>query len=272
MTVDLIADYEKHLRRLGRAKATITSYVDTLRRMDRELPGPLICALPEELEDWLYREEWSKATRHQRRAAVVDFFRFASSSKRRVRLDWNPAAELPPINVPGGRPRPAPTSAVGALLGAREPYRTWFVLAAFTGARCCEIADLDREDIGEEDTELHGKGDKLRSVPTHPLVWALAQSLPPGPVAVAAGGWRLTRADVSLRGNREIDRMGHGEVTMHRLRSWFGTQAYEASGNDIRAVQELLGHASVATTQIYVAPSRRGMARGVAGLPVPPTR
>lgn len=269
---DLIADYERHLKRLDRAEATIASYIDTLRRMDRELPGPLITALPEELEDWLYNQEWSKATRHQRRAAVVGFFRFASSPKRKVRIDWNPAADLPPIKVPGGRPRPAPTSAVAALLRAREPFRTWYVLAAFTGARCCEIAALDCEAIGEEDTELHGKGDKTRTVPTHPLVWALAQVLPPGPVAVAAGGWRLTRADVSLRGNREIDRMGHAPVTMHRLRSWFGTQAYEASGNDIRAVQELLGHASVATTQIYVAPSRRGMARGVAGLPVPATR
>lgn len=263
---DLIAEYEQHLRRLGRAQPTITSYItDTLRRMDRELPAGLLAALPEELERWLYNESWSPSTRHQRRAAVVGFFAFACSPKRRTRLDWNPAADLPTVFVPTGRGRPAPPGTIVDLLArAAEPFRTWIVIGAYAGARCCEIANLNRGDITTEQLLLKGKGGRSRMVPTHELVWAAIKELPPGPVAVAADGSRLTRKDVSRLGNRHICQLGH-DITMHQLRHSFGSEAFAAT-LDIMAVRDLLGHASVATTQTYIQTSKSAMRRAVAGL------
>lgn len=267
--IDFIAEYETHLRRtLRRSESTITEYIRTLRRMDRELPEQLAVALPEELEAWIYREDLSQSTLRQRRAAVVGFFAFATNPKRQVRIDMNPAADLPPVSVPRRYARPAPTAVVyDAIRRGPAPARYWFTLAALAGARCVEIANLVRDDIGEDVTVLHGKGSKSRRVPTHPAVWAMARDLPDGPVAVTGGGRRLTRHQVSRGGNCALRELGH-VITMHQLRHWFGTETYEASGHDIRAVQELLGHASVATTQVYVEVSKAAMTRAVAGLPV----
>lgn len=265
---DHIAEYVTQLRRLRRAQATIDSYTETLHRIDHDLDAGLLAALPEELEGWLYNDAWSKATQHQRRAAIVGFFAFMSSPKRKQRLDYNPASDLPTISVPKGRPRPAPKPVLEDLLARTgEPYRTWIIIAAFGGARCCEISNLDREDVTEDETELLGKGGKVRAVPTHELIWQAVKDLPAGPVAVASDGSRLTRHDVSRLGNRRIGQLGH-DITMHQLRHFFGTEAYEACGHDLLVVQELLGHASPATTQIYVQPSRAGMKRAVAGLAI----
>lgn len=263
---DYIADYVAHLRRLGRAASTIESYSETLHRLDGHIRAGLIAALPEELEAWLYNSAWSKATQHQRRAAVVGFFAFMCSPKRRLRLDYNPAADLPTIAVPTGRRRrPAPSTVLADLLvRAAEPFRTWIVIAAFGGARCVEISNLDREDVDQEEMELDGKGGKVRRVPTHELIWEAVKDLPAGPIAVACDGSRLTRHDVSRLANKHIGQLGH-DITMHQLRHLFGTEAYETS-HDIMAVKDLLGHASVATTQIYVEVSKSAMRRAVAGI------
>lgn len=141
------------------------------------------------------------------------------------------------------------------------------MIAAFGGARCVEISNLNREHVTDEEMELLGKGGRTRVVPTHELIWQAVKDLPPGPIAVASDGSRLTRHDVSRLGNRRIGQLGHG-ITMHQLRHFFGTEAYEACGHDLLVVQELLGHASPATTQIYVQPSRAGMKRAVAGLAI----
>jgi integrase/recombinase XerC len=157
-----------------------------------------------------------------------------------------------------------------SILGrARQPYVDWFKIAAYTGARCIEISNLDREHITKEEAWIHGKGRKDRLVPTHPLVWEMVQHLPAGPVAVDADGGRLDRRQISQRGNYYITHtLKIAGVTMHDLRRWFGTRTYEASGCDIRAVQELLGHAQVNTTQRYIATSAKRKAAAVAGLPL----
>lgn len=264
--VDMIAGFEEHLHQLGRAASTIEAYIPALRAMDDELPAGILSATDAELRSWIYRPSWSKSTRHLRRAAVVGFFSYATDPNRRPHLDYNPAAHLPKVSVPAGRPRPAPTEVLRSVLStAPVRLRGWFLLASHAGARCVEIAACERRDISEEATLLQGKGDKDRLVPTHPLIWTWAQSLPPGPIAADRNGRRLTRKQVSSRGNEGLDALGFGWVTMHMLRHWFGTETYDAVG-DLVAVQELLGHASPNTTRIYVAISRRRMAAAVQGI------
>ena len=273
---DLIADYERHLRRLDRSPNTIATYIRTLRQADRELPCGLAAACTEELEDWLFSTspakrgggERGKTTRSHYVRILKGFGRWATNPKR-PRLDFDATAELPLIAPPKGKPKPTREEVLTLLLerGA-EPHRTWFLLAAYGGLRCCEIARLDREDVTEERIWLHGKGEKERFVPTHELIWAAVKDLPPGPVARDADGRRLTESQVSHRGNHRIRRIaGPGVTSMHKLRHRFGTQSYDGT-RDLVAVQELLGHSDPGTTRRYVEMNRDRMAAAVAGLPV----
>lgn len=265
---NLLNDYARHLSDIGRADSTIATYLDVLQRMDRQLPVGLVSACKDELRDWIYDDRHGQASRKLCRAIVVGFFTWATSPAE-PRLDFNPAVLLPKVAAPKSHGRAIPEAEhMQILQQASHPYRDWFIIASFTGARCIEIAALDREHITERRTWLQGKGDRPRFVPTHPAVWALAQQLPPGPVAVDARGTRLTRSQVSHRGNYHLQRvLGFPGVHMHRLRRTFGTRAYEAT-KDLRAVQELLGHTSPATTQIYVDVNESAMELAVAGLAV----
>lgn len=264
----LIAEYLEHLRvDRGRAASTIDTYDEILRRMNRQLPVGLLSANTEELRAWLNAASRQAAsTRKVARAAVVGLFDWLCDPEE-PRLDFNPAQLLATVPVKQGKPRPLQDDELRDILArAARPYRDWFLIAAAAGARCQEIASLDRRDVSERLILLHGKGGKDRYLPTHPLIWELAQQLPSGPVAVGRDGRRLTRAQISHRGNYYLQQvLGHLDVHMHRLRHTFGTQAMDECG-DLRVVQELLGHASPATTAIYVAASTPGMRQAVAGL------
>jgi len=273
--MDLIAEYERHLRRLDRSPNTIATYIRTLRQADRELPMGLASATTEELEDWVFTPsaarrggpQRGKTTRSHYVRILKGFGRWAADPKR-PRLDFDATAELPEIKPPKGQPKPAREDALTAMLRTiPNPHRAWIVLAAYAGLRCCEISRLNRSDISEERIWLHGKGEVERFVPMHPLVWEAVKDLPPGPIAVDQRGRRLTETQVSHRGNYRIGKAGIRGTSMHKLRHRFATRAFDAT-RDLVAVQELLGHSDVSTTRRYVEVNRDRMAAAVASLPV----
>lgn len=262
---DLIAEYSRHLREIGRAESTISTYIDDLRRIQRKLPVPLDRACTDELREAILDPANKPGTWKLRRAVAVAFFDWACDPDD-PRLDFNPARLIKPVRAPQRiRIPPGDDTLTRVLAAASRPCLDWFVIAAHTGARCIEIAALDRDDITERQTLLRGKGSKDRLVPTHPAVWALAQRLPPGPVAREPDGRRLTRRQVSMRGNHQLRRLGYGG-SMHDLRRWYGNRTADVV-DDVRVVQQLLGHASLATTRLYMGLAGPGMAAAVAGLP-----
>jgi integrase/recombinase XerC len=273
--MDLIDDYERHLRRLDRSPNTIATYIRTLRQADRELPYGLFSASTEELEDWVFSTSPAKrgggprgkTTRSHYVRILRGFGRWATNPKR-PRLDFDATAELPEIKPTKGKPKPAPERILAEI---REripmPFLVWVLLAAFGGLRCIEISRLNRDDITAERIWLHGKGDKERFVPCHPLIWEAVKDLPAGAIAVDAGGRRLTPTQVAHRGNYRIAKLGFRGVSMHTLRHRFATQTYDST-RDLVAVQELLGHSEPGTTRRYVEVNRDRMAAAVASLPV----
>jgi len=132
-----------------------------------------------------------------------------------------------------------------------------------TGARITELLDLDVDDWDAENqwVLVRGKGGKERIVPLGtPALRALEQYQVRGREALNKkgspalflnrSGARMGRQSGFKVVSEAAERAGVGPVSPHTLRHSFATHLLEG-GADVRVVQELLGHASVATTQIY---------------------
>jgi len=154
--------------------------------------------------------------------------------------------------------------APGTTLAARD--RTLLEVLYGTGARISEAVGLDIDDLDLDECSvlLRGKGGKQRILPLGSYaVAALTDYLTvsrPALVSVKAGtpavflnarGGRLSRQSAWTVLTKAADRAGvAAEVSPHTLRHSFATHLLDG-GADVRVVQELLGHASVTTTQIY---------------------
>jgi integrase/recombinase XerC len=170
-------------------------------------------------------------------------------------------------------PRPLPVAAATRFaepeLAAGDKRTPWVhardaaVLALLygSGLRISEALGLKRGDLGEADTiTVMGKGRKQRMVPVLPQVHKLVgdylalcpYDLPEdGPLFVGAKGGPLSARVIQLAMARLRGALGLPDTaTPHALRHSFATHLL-ARGGDLRAIQELLGHASLATTQIY---------------------
>ena len=173
-------------------------------------------------------------------------------------------------------PKPVPIAAAKRFADAderagetRDPWiwaRDAAVMALLygSGLRISEALGLRRRDVprpGEGDVLIvTGKGNKTRMVPVLQNVLTLIQDyaaicpypLPPeGPVFVGARGGQLSPRIIQLTMERLRGALGLPDsATPHALRHSFATHLL-SRGGDLRAIQELLGHASLSTTQIY---------------------
>jgi integrase/recombinase XerC len=131
-----------------------------------------------------------------------------------------------------------------------------------SGLRLAEIVALDREDLSSDGTvRVTGKGRKVRLVPVGRLAQAALQAWlavrdasdvhDARALFLGARGRRIGAREVQRIVARRARAQGLGQpVHPHMLRHSFASHLLESSG-DLRAVQELLGHASISTTQIY---------------------
>lgn len=184
----------------------------------------------------------------------------------------NPAAQLRPPKTPQRLPKALTIDQVERLLAAPsgdEPTgirdRALLELLYATGARVSEAVGLDVDDLAHGDLlRLRGKGDKERIVPLGSYARAAVDAyLTRVRPALAAKGRATAKLFLGARGAplsrqsawliiRAAAAAAHltAEVSPHTLRHCFATHLLQG-GADVRVVQELLGHASVATTQIY---------------------
>jgi site-specific recombinase XerD len=187
-------------------------------------------------------------------------------------IEANPADLLPAPRLPQTLPRTLKPADVASLLDripAATPLeqrdRALFELAYASGLRAEELVDLDvgSVEFDAEQVRVEGKGAKTRFVPVgEPALKALAEYLNRARPALSArdenpalflskSGRRLSTSDVRRR-LRVWARhaAAHTGVHPHALRHSFATHLLEG-GADLRAIQELLGHASISTTQVY---------------------
>jgi len=219
-------------------------------------PKPVLEAQRDDIEAWIDTLDIETGARRNYIGHLHGFFVFAHDRDGGVFL---PTQKIRRPRQPRTLPRPIKDEHLReALRAAPNPeMRSWLLLAAYGGLRCIEIAGLDAEDVREDESTLlvrRGKARKQRGVPLHPEALRALEALPlprTGPIFVMPDGRRVPPYVVSQRINRFLRTLG-SPSTAHALRHWFGTNLLRDT-HDLRVVQEMLGHSSVATTQIYTA-------------------
>ena len=224
---------------------------------------------------WLRQSGRAPASVARALVSVRSLYRFMAEEGR---LAADPAAEVEVPRVPKGLPKPLTEAEVAALLDAvvgdgavARRDRAMLEVLYGTGLRISELVGLGLADIDLQSTLLRafGKGAKERMVPIGRFARdALAAYLGPGGRDVLAPERWARRGDaeavfLNRRGGRlsrqgawqivrgHGDRAGLGDrLSPHVLRHSCATHMLD-HGADIRAVQELLGHASLSTTQVY---------------------
>jgi site-specific recombinase XerD len=270
-----ISEFDRSLVAVGSAERTRRAYAVDLGQFGEWAMGHGLA--PEEVR---YRDVRrygaslsaagaAPATVARKLAAIRSLFGFLLRSER---IEHNPADLVSSPKRGEKLPRLLSQEQMRKLLegiSAQTPLelrdRAMLELAYSCGLRCEEIVNLDARALDHETEQLrvHGKGSKQRLLPVgEPAQRALSDYLQRARPVLAAdprelalfvskNGRRLSSSDITRR-LRLWTRAAAiaGGVSPHALRHSFATHLLEG-GADLRTIQELLGHASISTTQVY---------------------
>lgn len=219
-----------------------------------------------DVERWLAsRPDIAAATRRSELSQVKGFCQWMVR-RRHLRVD--PTAEIPPIRLPRRLPRAIPADRVARLLSACPDARALLVclLEVQEGLRCGEVARIQIGDIDFIDRTMRiiGKGGHERFLPVSDETWTALNAYlaeypaTSGPLVRSyLQGWRALHADTISGLVSEwmraagIKRRARDGVNAHALRHTSATDMLRA-GAHLRDVQHALGHAHLATTEVYL--------------------
>jgi integrase/recombinase XerC len=232
---------------------TIEDRLKILTRLERYAAKPLLDATADDLRSF------QRTFAHLAPASVNIYSRhikaFYDWAMRRRLVEQSPAADMLIPDVPRGRPHPTRVDDLRVIFACTQgPLRLAYALAAFEGLRRGEICRL-REPYLDLDTStilVQGKGGHERRLPL--LGPVLDEIRAHG--GLARGGWVVHRNGRPYAPERmSIDSHGHLRrlgvaTTLHSMRHTFATTT-AATTKDLLFVRDLLGHRSVATTEIY---------------------
>lgn len=237
------------LRVAGLSEQTISTRRYKMVHVARHVGAGPMDVTGEMLVVWMAAQEWRPETRKAYRNTVRSFFAWMAATGRRAD---DPSAEVPKVKRPKPQPRPCPDRVILAALGRATPEEAMMLrLAAECGLRRSEIAMVHSDDVTRDlvgwSLIVHGKGGRQRMVP---MPDDLAEQV------IACRGWVLPgrwagHVEASYVG-KHLSRLLGGQWTAHSLRHRYATVTYAAT-HDLLLVSQLLGHASVETTQVYVA-------------------
>lgn len=257
---DTITHYCRDLQAAGRSPATIVTRRRWVQLLASAMPGSDPATITQDdVMGWMADNQWMASTRRSVRQSLRSFFGWMHDSG--LRSD-DPSVGLPRPKVPRWQPRPLPESVYRQVLNetGHGIAHLAVLLAGSAGLRRCEIVAARREDLDESGLWVVGKGGKRRLVPVSAELRREITARPVGWLFPARWG----------DGHMHIDALGkmarramHWQGSLHPLRHRFGTQAYRGT-HDLRAVQEVMGHASPATTAIYTAVSDDALRAAVA--------
>jgi integrase len=274
----VLARHLDYLRMLGRSPAMIRGRRNAVVRLGAALPGPLLEASGEDLLAWRSALAVSDGTVRSYVSHARQFYGWAA---RAGYVPASPAGQLPVPRKARRLPRPIATADLFYAVSVAPPrIRPWLILAAWCGLRAKEIALLRRECVmlaaAQPVILIAGDATKGKHERTVPVSRFAAGELAAAQLPLT--GWCFPRGDGRPGPNHPARVSGLAAAflrsagipaTLHQLRHWFGTSTY-AVNKDLRAVQELMGHRTVESTQGYADWDRSAASAAVEALPAPP--
>lgn len=231
------------------AKRTIGDRVDCLNAIERFIGAPPETATAEQLADWLSRDELSASTKGVYHSRIKGFYEWLV--RRGIRAD-NPMLEIKAAKRPRTRPRPCSRVQFERLIQTNDKQlKAMFLLYGLQGLREFEIAKFhsNHVDLDAGTVDVIGKGGARYTLPAHPKLLAHAKRMPLGYWFPSQRGKHIGSRTVWERMRMHMLR-NRVPGTPHTLRHFYGTELLRAGAN-LREVQELMRHASPATTAIY---------------------
>ncbi|HWJ10977.1 MAG TPA: tyrosine-type recombinase/integrase [Nocardioides sp.] len=259
--VTAITEFLSWSRAAGAPATTLRTRREHLQLLAKAMPCGPWEVTTDDLIEWFASRDWKPNTRRSRRTTYRAFYAWAIE---REYVEKSPAHKIPAGEVPRPNPRPVPDRTYARALQEAGPRERLICrLAAEQGLRRAEVAVIHSrdlyEDLGGWTLVVHGKGGRERHVPLLDDIARELRALPAGWAFPGRDGGHLSPRWVG----KLITRLLPADYTMHKLRHRAGTRWYDASDHDLFAVQELLGHASPATTRIYVAVDAKRLRRTV---------
>lgn len=234
------------------APRTIKSRAELMRTLEQWAGKTALEVTQLDLVRFMARDV-SPATRSTYATIFRVFYKFATDQGF---IEKSPMDGAPVPKRPKYAPRPVENVQLHRVLAAatRRTTRAMILLAALAGLRVHEIAKIrgDDFDLDRGTVTVVGKGNKRSVIPLHPVLIELAREMPD--VGYWFTHWERPDEPINAKScgqaiNRAMQRAGV-DATAHQLRHWYGTALLE-NGADLRTVQELMRHESLATTQIY---------------------
>ena len=256
---------------------TLRNYASDLRQLHRFLlsrrlvsspidPNSLSSDAVRAYLQWLDQKGGKPSSLARKLATVRSFYRYLL---RRGMVSSNPVDGMRTPKQPKLLPRVLTKDDADALMTFPAGQTVWSLrdralleTLYSTGARVSELVALDIGDVREPEglVRLQGKGRKERIVPIGEMALVAIRryrvSLPlrsssvPRALFCNQRGGRLTSRSVARIVTRYSSRLAAGAVSPHTLRHSFATHLLD-EGADLRSIQEMLGHASLSTTQRY---------------------
>lgn len=260
-----------HMHARSMRPVTISERVRVVRKLEEDTGTAAHQVTADQVTVWLASGPWSASSRNTYYGYLRSWFEWLQ--RQDVRTD-NPMVKIGTPRRPRTQPRPVHDKHLHQLLSVpmRRKTRAMILLAALQGLRVHEIAKFRGQDLDLIAGTLHveGKGGAVYDLPLHPMIAELAETMP------RTGWWfptnsRAANPNGHVRSTSVSDVMGGAmrragvPGTPHALRHWFGTTLVD-SGVDLRTTQELMRHASLATTQIYTRVSDRRRTAGIRAL------
>lgn len=245
-----ITDYLDAQTAGGAPRTTLRTRRDHLQHLARRINSDPWSMTGGELVGYLAQQNWERETRRGRRGTLVSFYGWA------IKAGWttdDPLAAVEKVRAADPNPRPVPDRVyLEALVRADADEAIWIDLAAEHGLRRAEISVIHSSDIQETllgfDLLVHGKGDKLRTVP---LTRVMARALLARPRGFAFPGDDEGHISPRWLGKR-VNTLLEGDWTIHKLRHRAATRFWIKSEGDPYAVAELMGWASLNMVRVYV--------------------